>query len=1442
MAVYKSTRCYPFLSSVDIRTTLTNGKNSLPAQYLKCKVDTSNKKITGYKIRILDESNNQIFPVSGSGAEISPISELQTGNMQDLYQSNGDNSGLNGTYLYIPFFQTNAEPKTKSYNAVYYVPTFAVDYIILDLNAVTEFESATGITPIYRGAICADNWTADGEGVLTYNWADATQAERDQNKIKIDGDVILEGQIIFVANGVNSGFYTVVRKSVDMGGSSIYQTELHHLTNWGTGSGNVLVVKKGKDLHNSTWNITGTYYDSSKFNKPLFVAYKSGSNTPVRVEGLELGGRLYKWEITLYQGEGYVSQGNFNYIDYTDLDNQAFDMVVTSGTVLGSNSSRIQIASNQAFDGGGNPTEAILPSSNNGPLVLQGKYFSFGNDSDTGIFDNERIYVKTYDASYGHVYPIEGDLDANRVEQNSKIQFFKYTNNLDSIKETDIVTYGIGYKIPFKLYIYSNSSFTLYSHTGSDSGAYIHDYYTSTNVNTRRYGVAISSLPDVVLNNLVGQKVLFTGQISQASGTAVSDPCQNGVYEFYEIAGAPSGIIFLKRAASYDTWANYLGKIICCRNYFEGRTATPSVSNLESLAGSGSFELWDPDNVVAGDSGLYFTKELPILLFDSKIDPDYYFDLKTFDDIRENDRVPKSTKIDGVVIQPGDIVLRCEVGEPDGLLFKVVDVGSAYEYQPFEPFTYDGGYYYYIAKGKKYGKRVFLRGDDTEPNWDLYTAKILKNANNYTYISPFIGVSEDMKIKLSQGKTILDGETQTNTSWIKIVGVDSTLFCICHYPLTPVLESETNSEVGTPWKYEIRTFFKASDENPFYAYEMPYLNLYKNNTEYTTLSNYPLQEYFITDSLSNVLPYDVTSESDTIQSFWLRSYSDTSAVTGNSVKLSADYIQFDGLSWESYRWVLFNSAGETLQDTGKKYDKTIAVIFYGLSNDGSKTGGIYYAMLEVEDEKRNKVVYVIKLAVEIGEVAVSSLIFNAEFDCNIHAIKLDFSENRVLMSSFESDNKNIASSSFADARGSFSSDRGATINPKDSVFYDYTYGSNITATDGELPLASLSLEGKYGLPYYTTFEQGRTEEAASADRGLLLLTQPEDTNDEGQLYFETDVVLDNDFCGTILTLDVEGVSDSGVEDPSIAAETGEEFDKDGYLTIRLYTNENFSFDSSTHTYSVSSLRDQFLVSFMADGDERYLVYSTLGDLKLFNKSDVQNSLYHMQPASLVTDLCKDSSYEYLEHNIIYDPSYNYSGKKDIYIKQDSDGEYFAGGTVFFGNLCLRADTGHCYPFWDENRPYLYEAEQNSSIGNYFINQTAFQTTSGDRAAQTNNSILCWPNATNEGNYVWAEEDFNFSRYTEKGLDAPVKWDDVRAFDQNVKKMVSMKRHYGISNYSYHITCILTKIKNLYNRLKDKEISLLIEASVSDSAHTLIKIYDTSSREEYGSFDVEKQAV
>lgn len=109
MAVFKPTNCSPYLTSFDI-TYLDEGPI-----YFQCKIDTSNTKIDGYAITVYDSDNHKIFPHSGNAVDnISYIKDLyyDTTKIGSIISDDGIsdlNTGLNGSYLKIPFVVNNGQ-------------------------------------------------------------------------------------------------------------------------------------------------------------------------------------------------------------------------------------------------------------------------------------------------------------------------------------------------------------------------------------------------------------------------------------------------------------------------------------------------------------------------------------------------------------------------------------------------------------------------------------------------------------------------------------------------------------------------------------------------------------------------------------------------------------------------------------------------------------------------------------------------------------------------------------------------------------------------------------------------------------------------------------------------------------------------------------------------------------------------------------------------------------------------------------------------------------------------------------------------------------------------------------------------------------------------------------------------------------------------------------
>lgn len=444
MAVYKATYCYPFLNVVDIRVGSDNNLN-IPVQYLKCKIDTSNKNISGYKIRIIDEMGNQIFPKDGGEGAISPIQELQTNAMSDVYQANGTNSGINGTYLQIPFFQNKSEQKLVSYNAIYYKAHYKMDYVIMDPtlkgNAAAEWQSSPENI---------DSWELEGDNlVYSYSNADGT------NNIQLDGESLFIGNRVLIVSGrpgdySKTGLWVVSRK-VASDATQRIKTVLTPLTGYNSQmktnkmlNGEMAVIARGETFHNTIWRSKGDNTYEQVINADnMWQAYENGQL--VDVPGFNVDGTSLRWEITLYQGDydttSLTSKSKPWAVTYRDLDPQWLDITIGQGQILGSTPERIHIASCDS-----KLEDKVFPSGGNDVLVLQGRYIDLSSDLG-GIFGGVRTYVQNYDSVYGHAYPLKDSLEAQVVNNSHYCQFFKHSNNPEDILNTDIVDFEYDHNI-----------------------------------------------------------------------------------------------------------------------------------------------------------------------------------------------------------------------------------------------------------------------------------------------------------------------------------------------------------------------------------------------------------------------------------------------------------------------------------------------------------------------------------------------------------------------------------------------------------------------------------------------------------------------------------------------------------------------------------------------------------------------------------------------------------------------------------------------------------------------------------------------------------------------------------------------------------------------------------------------------------------------------------
>lgn len=1467
MAVYKSTHCYPFLNTVDIRVSKTSASSTYPAQYLKCKVDTSNKTVTGYKIRILDNDNNQIFPPTDGKETISPVYELRTDEMSDIYKDNGTNSGINGTYLQIPFFQTMDNKKLLSYNAIYYKPQFSVDHVILTQNLATK----AGITSIAHSDNIT-NWVKDSTtGVLSYIWPEYSMVsvssgqtivettypiygtddavyytdnaeeynlnsydfDKRKNRIRVNGEVLNSGQIVLVASdsaldASKTGFYTVQRLVDDSGENAIYSTILVPLTEWNkvldeVNNGQLWInVKKGDPYHNVNVKFNGSIYDID-LTTSMWACYKiniTDNNIVLQdLPAFNVDGSTYKWEITLYQGDiefngdhsadeptPYV--GNYNNINAKDID-----MVINSGNILGSNSSRIQIASGSAFSGNIPNPNSIIPGLKEGVLVLQSKYMAMGFLSSPSVkITGNRVYVQTYDATYGHVYPMSGNITSNMVNNCNYVQFYKYSNNPDEILNTDIVQYGTGdnvgsSKLGFAL-IYNQDTVAgtgNYTHYNTEAELKADPNYSIVNTYIE---VNSTDKPFSLMSD--GDKILLAGQ---------NDAKQNGVYTYNHITcyngSTKQNVAYLTRAASYKKWSSYIGKIIYCENYFTNDYTTNNSLNIESLANAGSFQLWNPMSTESGDSDLYFTEEIPVLLFETKIKAG-----RTYNLYCTSNEVPSSTseKIDGILPQSGDIMLL-----NTGHVYRAGSDGNWAAYDQDDKgnnMKPDISDYCSILSGKSYGKRIIQWGNanPAQITWTLHTALILKNTSQMTYIAPFTNVSSGMYINFKNNNKVyvVRDNNLISTSSIKVTGVNPRLFCISHNQLktsagaATFLDSEASSENNTPWKYDIKSYFKASDENPFYSYESPYLLLYKNNVEYSDLAALVEEQIFMIkpeDSLA-YQEYMVNNLQDeqkheTNSSIFITGiYHDSTIITGRCVKLAAKYKQFEGLSWESYRWTLRSSTGELLQDTGKKYDKTIGTVFYGLSNDKNEEYVVYYATLYLTDNLGNTLEYIIQLNVATGDSNSLLAPFNASYECGLHAIKLSYQDSGILTPAYTSSGLDTP---YVDGNSIFERDKGlkyyesnadsyVTITHKNeecgSLIY-FDNGSEIQEKETGTKYAdSISLPEKYGLNYFSIFNKSLEEHQNDGNYSILLNEDSTDLDNHGELYFETEFVLDNNFVSDIIEWKVQGDVEESCENPSAKVDGSTQNSNLGYLVFKLTMPNELN---TSHT-EVNQTRNKMQLNITSfTGASTKTALNTPYNIQNLNLYDLTyngnniKSLYYLQPSSLVngqySKTYNTGAYEYLRFDL---------GSQYIYLQKDIYGQYYIGGEYFLGNLCLSPTIGtsQCFTYWDETRPVL-SYPQRPGVQLFLDSTMQVQKIQNTRTYQSSDGIQLWPSGESETKQQWLESSYNGD---------PTFINEVTANNSHVIKVQPMERHYTMSQNSYHMTCKIKDIQYLYKHL------------------------------------------
>lgn len=668
------------------------------------------------------------------------------------------------------------------------------------------------------------------------------------------------------------------------------------------------------NLKNINSGLNGSYLEipfyvkeiDTKVGSTVYRNQMSENSTPNLVEG-----QTYTWKITLYQE---VKKGNSisattdNSI-FPPNDEKYYDMAVASGTIIGSNEKRIQTALIDSDD-------KVVDN-----LVLIDKFVQpikidrlSGYDPSNPVtswsgtipksFTMTRSLITGYDSTYGYVYSstaednafVEGQINE---EMTNGFQIFKNGNNPSNLGAADMVEF-----------IYDNGKFNgkmtwKTSAVKPEQSYWEQTYLVDGNPGEIFYPLkgdgyssfALTGSERIIFNNIQDSKVQYDGIYYGSPYNGIFEPN----FSSKKIDGETSAYqvtVIWRRTTDAANWGTLSNKIVYCRrdgkNYEINTTAQVGEINKTPFK---------------------FVEEKPVKIFNIAAETT---NTVGGQDIENNSRIFNTSNaissILSVINNVGvDVTKDCafEVGKnyiiytsssaiPSGLTISV-------KYIPFNIRDYTGIIFY--------NKRATNDSD---------TGRI--------YIRPSININKNMIFK--------EITTTAKPTWFNI-----NYFNKDYNYITYIGNQGFNPEIDKT-RYQIKSFYKDSDYNPF--------SIYKNPKIVSTISE-------------NVI------DSDGV----------INAITTRNFTVTSTYSQDNYIQWKSYQWILYDSAKRTvLEKTDEQYGGEITATFYGLE---SQQYYILSLILQTNTGKIIEIDYVVYS--NFTETAEQRDLVDAEFDCDTLAME-----------------------------------------------------------------------------------------------------------------------------------------------------------------------------------------------------------------------------------------------------------------------------------------------------------------------------------------------------------------------------------------------------------------------------------------------------------------------
>lgn len=590
----------------------------------------------------------------------------------------------------------------------------------------------------------------------------------------------------------------------------------------------------------------------------------------------------YKWQIVLAQGELGES-----------IDSKYYDMIIDEAKMLGSTNNRIQ---------------SYLSKNIYKDYYIQLYEADVEDETKIGNQIGVRTRISSYDYSYGFIYPQENTISQDSVDKASYFKIFKDTSDPQYVSTARLVNYRLQKSID-KIELNgkfpaSGGEFAPSKSVDITSNPYFTQVYEGDVTNFITY----SSYGVTGEDSLLAQGTTFL-LMYQGDNNPIPAPTYNsynGVFSFqsatYNSSNDKTTIKWL-RPANFNTYANFLNRLICVRSESKNYSTSVTSENLGTI----------------NQTELAFYEETAVGLY-----PVYKNGTKD-PVVKKVENVP----INRIQIFQDGIISSITIDEqPTGVTLTAVWLGGNRYIIKANRDDYSGNTTVNITYIEDYGP-------------------IFKNSYRKAYISPFVGIHA--------GDELFYGDKLKERITIKSID-DEANYDNKFSPTWSILyESDVIFPVGT--KYSIRSFFKTSDENPFYAKPTPILTI--NSEQWMKeRGQYKKNEYGYCECIKRYI-----------------------TVNGTIVNRN----------WVNYQWILTDFTAGYIQKSDKIYRGSTEYTFYGLQNKH-----YYELQWVVEDEYGAAFDFSQMFFVNIS-IEDNPFPFNVEYECETQSVVIDFARDGIVI-------------------------------------------------------------------------------------------------------------------------------------------------------------------------------------------------------------------------------------------------------------------------------------------------------------------------------------------------------------------------------------------------------------------------------------------------------------